>query len=190
MHGLLEAAASSPMRKSPTDGVKAHQSGLFPSTLGKQQLCSLGAASLPGSQAGSEALALWHLPQAVCHLQPSSHTSSTPLLSSPEKQGVCIAAVTGALPLLEAVGVLSLGKHFSSPRLWHGWSQHSPPGFPVMWDSPAAVQKNSPLQIYDGDLKFCLQGPEGVEPGESCGVLRRGQPLRARRGSGVGFPES
>lgn len=124
---------------------------------------------------------------SVTHSHPHTHP---PLLSSPEKQGVCIAAVTGALPLLEAVRVLSLGKHFSSPRLWHGWSQHSPPGFPVMRDSPAAVQKNSPFQICDGDLKFCLQGPEGVEPGESYGVLRRGQPLRARRGSGVGFPGS
>lgn len=44
--------------------------------------------------------------------------------------------------------------------------------------------------MCDRDLKCCLQSPKEVEPGESYGVLRRGQSPRARAESGVGFPGS
>lgn len=44
--------------------------------------------------------------------------------------------------------------------------------------------------MCDGDLKCCLQGPEGVEPRENYGMARKRQSLRARAGWGLGFPGS
>lgn len=44
--------------------------------------------------------------------------------------------------------------------------------------------------MCDGDLKCCLKSPEGIEPCENYGMLRRGQSPRAGKVSGVGFPGS
>lgn len=129
-------------------------------------------------------------PALGCHPQPSSNTSSTPLLSWKTRHLHCCSDRRSSTAVKEGSFILKEALFLTVLALWHGSSQHSPPGLPAMWDSPAAVQKNSPLHTCDRDLKCCRQGPEGVEPGESDGVLRRGQPLRARTVSGVGFPRA
>lgn len=153
VHGLLEAAASSPVRKSPTNsGMRARQSGFFPSMLGKQQLRSWELNPSLGARLGVGLHSSGTVTPALgCHPQPSSHTSlwKTRCVH-------CCSDRSSPIALRERGFILKETLFLTMALAQLGPAQ--PTWLSCRVGFPCSCTEKLLISDCDGDLKCCLQG--------------------------------